>query len=112
VFKSTIVGAAALLLILAVFASFVAWLFAEDRQEQRTTALSLLSLHGESYGLDLVHRSHGVLKRGSVYIVLDALEDEGAVVSRIAPAGDVGGSRRLYRLADYSARPTHHGGRR
>jgi DNA-binding PadR family transcriptional regulator len=58
----------------------------------------------ESFGLELVERSRGALKRGTVYVTLARMQDKGYVSSRteaLAP-GAIGLPRRLYR-------PTAHG---
>jgi DNA-binding PadR family transcriptional regulator len=69
--------------------------------------LKLLIGHGaEMYGLEMVARSEGRLGRGSIYVLLDRLEERGLVSSRVEdrPAGTSGIARRLYR-------PTGHGRR-
>lgn len=53
--------------------------------------LDLLASRGALYGLQLVDLSHGVLKRGGIYVTLGRMEDKGFVSS--APAE---GGRRLY----------------
>lgn len=60
----------------------------------------LVCASGESYGLDLVKRSDGRLKRGTVYVTLGRMEDKGFVSSRPDPAPDarLTGARRLYRI--------------
>ncbi len=67
--------------------------------------LSLLSGVRQSYGLDLVRQSDGALKRGSVYVTLDRMEDKGLVESWLAetPAGEQGPPRRLYRITGHGA---------
>jgi len=58
----------------------------------------------ESFGLGLVERSRGALKRGTVYVTLGRMQEKGYVESRTearAP-GTIGLPRRLYR-------PTAHG---
>jgi DNA-binding PadR family transcriptional regulator len=65
--------------------------------------LELLS-EEEAFGLALVERSGGALKRGTVYVTLGRMQDKGYVQSRTearAP-GAIGLPRRLYR-------PTTHG---
>ena len=65
--------------------------------------LELLS-EEETFGLALVERSHGTLKRGTVYVTLGRMQEKGYVESRTearAP-GAIGLPRRLYR-------PTAHG---
>ncbi len=59
--------------------------------------LGLLLEHGPSYGLELVRRSGGKLKRGTVYVLLQRLSEKRYVASysiahgvdgfRITPAG-------------------------
>jgi DNA-binding PadR family transcriptional regulator len=69
--------------------------------------LSLLIGHtAEMYGLEMVARSDGRIGRGSVYVLLDRLEERGLVSSRLEPRapGTSGSARRLYR-------PTGHGRR-
>lgn len=46
-------------------------------------------------GLDLIYRSNGLLKRGTVYVYLGRLEEEGLVVS----AQLDGSGRRVYSIA-------------
>lgn len=55
---------------------------------------------GERFGLEVVEASGGRIKRGSVYVLLNRLEEKGAVASRLeARPGEEGGlPRRLYRL--------------
>lgn len=66
--------------------------------------LQLLIANGESFGLALVAASHGELKRGTVYVTLDRMEDKGYVESRSEdkPLDAIGLPRRLYK-------PTGHG---
>ena len=65
--------------------------------------LELLVSEGELFGLQLVERSHGMLKRGTVYVTLGRMEDKGLVESRSEqPApGAIGLPRRLYRPTAY-----------
>lgn len=65
--------------------------------------LSLLA-DGESFGLGLVERSRGAVKRGTVYVTLARMQEKGYVESRTEalPPGGIGLPRRLYR-------PTAHG---
>jgi len=59
--------------------------------------LRLLIASGEMYGLELVKNSNGQLKRGTVYVTLDRMEDKGYVESvreEVTP-GD-GPPRRIY----------------
>jgi DNA-binding PadR family transcriptional regulator len=62
-------------------------------------ALDLLIGGGEMYGLELVRKSEGRLKRGTVYVMLGRMEDKGLVESRVEDStpDQVGIPRRLYR---------------
>ncbi len=64
--------------------------------------LSLLSAHGESYGLDLVKASDGQLSRGTIYVTLSIMYDAGLVASREEEQGAYGLAlkRRLYRITE------------
>jgi DNA-binding PadR family transcriptional regulator len=65
--------------------------------------LELLVSEGELFGLQLVERSHGVLKRGTVYVTLGRMQEKGYVESRTEPPapGAIGLPRRLYRPTAY-----------
>lgn len=69
---------------------------------QDAKILGLLSDGREWYGLDLVTASDGVLQRGTIYVRLGWLEDQGLVTSREeAPEvidARIGIARRLYRI--------------
>ncbi|HEX3702105.1 MAG TPA: helix-turn-helix transcriptional regulator [Vicinamibacterales bacterium] len=58
---------------------------------------------GESFGLELVARSQGALKRGTVYVTLARMEDKGYLTSRTEalPHGAIGLPRRLYQSTAY-----------
>ena len=58
----------------------------------------------ETFGLGLVQRSKGALKRGTVYVTLGRMQEKGYVESRTEPLppGAMGLPRRIYR-------PTAHG---
>lgn len=68
------------------------------RKEQ--AILELLASHGPLYGLQLVERSAGALKRGTVYVTLGRMEAKGLVDSeeQPLPPGAIGLPRRIYRL--------------
>ena len=68
------------------------------RKEQ--TILELLASEGPMYGLRLVERSGGALKRGTVYVTLGRMEAKGFVESeeQPLPPGGIGLPRRIYRL--------------
>src|SRR5690349_21386552 len=61
--------------------------------------LDLLSSVGPMYGLQLVERSEGALKRGTVYVTLGRMEAKGLVQSEqeSLPPGGIGLPRRIYR---------------
>ena len=60
----------------------------------------------ELFGLQLVDRSEGTLKRGTVYVTLGRMQDKGYVESRTEPlpAGAIGLPRRWYRPTEYGLR--------
>ena len=61
--------------------------------------LELLVSQGPMYGLQLVERSDGALKRGTVYVTLGRMESKGFIASEQEPAdpGAIGLPRRVYR---------------
>ncbi len=61
--------------------------------------LELLVAAGPLYGLQLVERSAGALKRGTVYVTLGRMEAKGFVESEQEPLapGAIGLPRRIYR---------------
>ena len=70
----------------------------------RTESLVMELLRGrERYGLELVDKSNGALKRGSVYVILARMEEKGFVESRHEERspGVSGLPRRLYRATPY-----------
>ena len=54
---------------------------------------------GDAFGLELVGRSKGRLKRGTVYVTLGRMQNKGYVESRSEPLPDgaIGLPRRMYR---------------
>lgn len=68
------------------------------RKEQ--VILELLASCGPMYGLQLVERSDGALKRGTVYVTLGRMAAKGFVESeeQPVPPGGIGLPRRIYRL--------------
>ena len=60
----------------------------------------------ELFGLQLVDRSEGALKRGTVYVTLGRMQDKGYVESRTEPlpAGAIGLPRRWYKPTEYGLR--------
>jgi len=60
----------------------------------------LLSDDSEKYGLELVQKSNGELKRGSVYVFLSRMQSENWIIGRIDKIpGDSGSPRVKYRLS-------------
>src|SRR6266852_8426452 len=61
--------------------------------------LDLLVSEGPMFGLALVERSGGALKRGTVYVTLGRMEAKGLVESEqeSVPSGGIGLPRRIYR---------------
>ena len=59
----------------------------------------------ELYGLQIVERSNGGVKRGTVYVTLGRMQEKGYVESRTEPPvpGAIGLPRRLYRPTAYGA---------
>jgi PadR family transcriptional regulator, regulatory protein PadR len=57
----------------------------------------------DMYGLEMVAGSRNKLKRGTIYVTLDRMEDKGYVKSRLEePRPNVSGlPRRLYRVTGY-----------
>jgi PadR family transcriptional regulator PadR len=60
--------------------------------------LDLLVSAGPMFGLQLVARSEGALKRGTVYVTLGRMEAKGYVTSEqeTLPSGAIGLPRRIY----------------
>jgi PadR family transcriptional regulator PadR len=61
--------------------------------------LELLTAEGPLFGLQLVARSGGALKRGTVYVTLGRMEAKGYLTSEqeAQPEGAIGLPRRVYR---------------
>jgi len=68
--------------------------------------LGMLIRHGELYGLQLVEESQGQIKRGTVYVTLERMEDKGLVESRQEEKqpGVSGIPRRLYKITGHGVR--------
>ena len=67
--------------------------------------LELLVADDDLFGLQIVERSQGAVKRGTVYVTLGRMQDKGYVESRSEPPvpGAIGLPRRLYRPTAYGA---------
>jgi PadR family transcriptional regulator, regulatory protein PadR len=65
-----------------------------------------LLLDGPDFGLNLVARSDGGLKRGTVYVTLARMEKKGFVTSEQEPqpSGAIGLPRRIYRVTPLGKR--------
>ena len=68
--------------------------------------VELLRDHGEMFGLLLVERSGGRLKRGTVYVTLGRMQEKGYLESRQEPLapGAIGLPRRLYKPTGHALR--------
>jgi DNA-binding PadR family transcriptional regulator len=68
--------------------------------------VELLTDQGELFGLQMVERSAGRLKRGTVYVTLGRMQEKGYLESRQEPLpeGAIGLPRRLYRPTGYALR--------
>lgn len=68
--------------------------------------VELLADEGELFGLQMVERSGGRLKRGTVYVTLGRMHEKGYLESRQEPLpeGAIGLPRRLYRPTGHAMR--------
>lgn len=75
-------------------------------EEKCLVILRVLSDGGEQYGLDIVKASDGVHTRGTVYVYLSGMQDQGVVASRVEddPPPPPQIPRRLYRITDRGRR--------
>lgn len=66
--------------------------------------LDLLVADGELFGLQMVERAAGALKRGTVYVTLGRMQEKAYLDSRqeALPEGAIGLPRRLYRPTAYA----------
>ncbi len=73
--------------------------------ETERLVLELL-LDGQDFGLNLVARSKGGLKRGTVYVTLARMERKGFITSKQEPQapGAIGLPRRIYRVTPLGKR--------
>lgn len=60
--------------------------------------LGLLQEFGELFGLELIMKSDGLLKRGRIYILLDQMESDGLITSRMVDCDGI--MRRKYRRSE------------
>ena len=63
----------------------------------------------ECYGLELVHNSGGKLKRGTVYVTLQRMEEKGLIESYVKEKlpTESGIPRRMYRVTGHGAQVWH-----
>ena len=73
---------------------------------KQTIILNLLNNHAEMYGLEMIAESDGLLKRGSIYVLLNRMEDAGLVKSKMkeTPKGEQGPPRRVYEITGQGLR--------
>jgi PadR family transcriptional regulator, regulatory protein PadR len=72
---------------------------------KEAVALELLRGGREMYGLEMVRASNGALLRGTIYVLLDRLEDKGWVSSRVEKQSDQSGMPRpRYRITGLGQR--------
>jgi|ERR1044072_14558 DNA-binding PadR family transcriptional regulator len=66
----------------------------------------LVSGGRELYGLEMVEESKGELKRGTIYVTLQRMQEKDLIDSRqeSRPAPEIGIPRRLYRITGHGAR--------
>ena len=65
----------------------------------------LMSAGRELFGLEMVEASNGTLKRGTIYVTLQRMQEKGLVDSKPEPrtAPEIGIPRRLYSATRYGA---------
>lgn len=69
--------------------------------------LAMLASGGrEMFGLEMIEASDGELKRGTIYVTLQRMQEKGFIDSRqeARPAPEVGIARRLYRITGLGSR--------
>lgn len=66
----------------------------------------LIQSKRELFGLEMVEASNGTLKRGTVYVTLQRMQEKGLVDSKPEPriAPEIGIPRRLYLITGYGQR--------
>jgi DNA-binding PadR family transcriptional regulator len=79
----------------------------DPRMPSKTEALilDLLARQREMYGLELVRASGGLLKRGTIYVLLSRMEEKGFVASRQQFEATASGlPKRIYTLTGLGQR--------
>lgn len=67
--------------------------------------MDLLDRNGEMFGLEMVDRSEGELKKGTIYVTLGRMVDKDLLTSRTEGAdAETKGQKRLYEATDYGKR--------
>ena len=66
--------------------------------------IEMLERNGEMFGLEMVDRSGGELKKGTIYVTLGRMADKGLVDSRTESGGDSVTQKRLYSPTEYGRR--------
>ena len=76
------------------------------KKEAFILEMMLMNRGDDLYGLEMVEASNGMLKRGTIYVTLQRLEDRGFIESRTESRTrpEVGIPRRLYRITGQGAR--------
>jgi len=73
-----------------------------DLSQKEAVVLGVLlsSLAHEMFGLEIVEQSSGMLKRGTIYVTLQRMEQKGILDSRseARPKPEIGIPRRMYRV--------------
>lgn len=77
-----------------------------SEKEQLILAMLLDNGIREMFGLEMVEASKGELKRGTIYVTLQRMEEKGLVESRMEErtAPEIGIPRRLYKVTGYGQR--------
>ncbi len=73
---------------------------------KETEILTILLDKGKAYGLEIVGASQGRIKRGTIYVTLNRMEEKGYVKSWKEPvqAGQIGPPRRIYQATGHGSR--------
>lgn len=73
---------------------------------KETIALELLIEHGDLYGLELVRKSKGKLKRGTVYVLLGRMQEDKSYVESYQVKDETasGQPRRKYKITGHGKR--------
>lgn len=76
-----------------------------SRKEHRVLEM-LIQSKRELFGLEMVEASNGELKRGTIYVTLQRMQEKGLVDSKPEPrtAPEIGIPRRLYSVSGYGQR--------